>query len=232
MHGTRGHAAPARTTTPVRTGRSRALVPLLLAVTLLGGCSGSTDPVVSATDATVPAPTVSSPTTPAATDDTGTTPAAPSSTTPTTAAPTPTSATTTTAATPSTTRTTAPPARPTTSATEVEGPPGASWPKALGEPRQGDPVWAVYLVTAGSSSDPAIEGSVQQAASVGYQAVVGDLACDQGAVEALGLDPYDLWSAATVYFPTERDANDFVASYRAEVGDVAGYTRVTLGCLD
>lgn len=229
MQGTGGRGAWAGTATRRRVGA--AVAGALLAAGLLTGCSGSTDPVVSATDATVPAVPSATPTAPAGTDETSAGPAQPTATPTTAAGPTSTTAQAT-PVTPSPPRTTAPPAPSSTSATEIEGGPGASWPTALGEPRQGDPVWAVYLVTAHSTSAPAIEAAVRQAAGVGYQAVVGDLACDLGAVDALDLDRYDLWSAATLYFATEQDANEFIASYRAEVADVAGYARITLGCLD
>ncbi len=106
------------------------------------------------------------------------------------------------------------------------------WPKALGEPGQGDPVWAVYLALAHAGDDPAIDAAVRKASGAGYTAVQGDLACDQGAVEALGLDQYDYWSAATVYFANRTDAADFVASYQSKVGKVAGSAQVNVGCLD
>ena len=106
------------------------------------------------------------------------------------------------------------------------------WPRALGEPGQGDPVWAVYLALAHAGGDPAIDAAVRKASGAGYTAVQGDLACDQGAIEALGLDQYDYWSAATVYFANREDAADFVASYQAEVGTVVGSAQVNVGCLD
>ena len=106
------------------------------------------------------------------------------------------------------------------------------WPKALGEPTQGDPVWAVYLAVAHSSTDPVIDVALQAAASVDYAAVTGDVACDQGALEALKLDEHDFWSAASLYFATKADAADFVASYQAEGNTVVGSAKINLGCLD
>ncbi|MEO7745990.1 MAG: hypothetical protein ABIV05_07160, partial [Actinomycetota bacterium] len=126
--------------------------------------------------------------------------------------------------------TAAPTATATGGSVPTSGP--TRWPKALGEPGQGDPVWAVYLALAHAGDDPAIDAAVRKASGAGYTAVQGDLACDQGAIEALGLDQYDYWSAATVYFANRTDATDFVASYQAKVGKVAGSAQVNVGCLD
>lgn len=93
-------------------------------------------------------------------------------------------------------------------------------------------MWAVYLAVGHSSADPGLERAQQKAASVGYTAVLGDLACDQGAIEALGLDQFDFWAAATLYFATRAGAHTFVASYTADVAKVVGSAEVTLGCLD
>ena len=106
------------------------------------------------------------------------------------------------------------------------------WPKSLGEPTQGDPVWAVYLAVAHSSTDPVIDAALQAAASVDYAAITGDVACDQGALAALELDEHDFWSAASLYFATKADAADFVASYQAEGNTVVGSAKINLGCLD
>jgi hypothetical protein len=106
------------------------------------------------------------------------------------------------------------------------------WPKSLGEPTQGDRVWAVYLAVGHSSTDPAINKAVKQAAGVRYQAVIGDLACDDGGTQALRLDEFDYWTAATVYFADQSDARSFAASYQAKVTKPLGVARIGLGCLD
>lgn len=154
-------------------------------------------------------------------------------------APTPTSSTTSESVpptAPATSQTPTPSDTPTTPSSTTRGPVPSSgptrWPKALGEPAQGDPVWAVYLALAHSSSDADIDRALQAAASVGYAAVTGDVACDQGALVALGLDEHDFWSAASLYFATRQDADDFVASYRAEGQKIVGSAEVNLGCLD
>lgn len=106
------------------------------------------------------------------------------------------------------------------------------WPRPLGQPGQGDTVWAVYLAVGHSSGDRHIAAAVRQAAGVNYQAVVGDLACDHGGTEALRLDEYDYWTAATVYFASRSDAQAFEASYRARVARPLGVAKIGLGCLD
>ena len=183
----------------------------------LAACSASvtpqTAPVASTTSVNAPGET--------ATD--GATPDRPTET----PTPTPTDVTSTADPTPTSTGPTA-----TASSGSVPTSAPTRWPRALGEPGQGDPVWAVYLALAHAGDDPAIDAAVRKASGAGYTAVQGDLACDQGAIEALGLDQYDYWSAATVYFANRKDAADFVASYQAEVGEVAGSAQVNVGCLD
>jgi hypothetical protein len=90
----------------------------------------------------------------------------------------------------------------------------------------------VYLAVGHKSADPAIERAVRQAAGVGYAAVVGDIACDGGAMEALKLDQFDYWTGATLYFRTQADARTFAASYTAEVARPKGVAKVKVGCLD
>lgn len=64
--------------------------------------------------------------------------------------------------------------------------------------------------------------------AMGYFAGFGDLGCDEGAQEALGLGE-GVWYGASLYFDTETDANLFVAAYPDEVVGIA--TIVTF-CLD
>jgi hypothetical protein len=106
------------------------------------------------------------------------------------------------------------------------------WPNALGEPQQGQPAWGVYLAVGHASDDAEIEEAVRQAAQVGYSAVVGDIACDGGAMEALKLDEFDYWTGATLYFRTQAEARTFAASYTAEVAKPKGVVKVKVGCLD
>jgi hypothetical protein len=132
------------------------------------------------------------------------------------------------------TPTTTPPAPTTSTATPTSTPKPTKtrWPKALGEPQQGDSAWAVYLAVAHSSSDPALEDAQGQAANVGYGAVIGDLACDRGSMKALDLDQHDYWVGAVLYFKSRTDAEDFANSYLVSGGTVVGVAKIGLGCLD
>jgi hypothetical protein len=168
---------------------------VLLAVTVLSGCSGDDGTSSTGSTATVPAVTQTAPTV-----------TEPATTTPVTSA------------------TASPTATPTATATR--------WPKALGEPHEGESAWAVYLAVAHSSSDPAMQAAQDEAAKVGYGAVIGDLACDRGSIEALGLDEHDYWTGAVLYFKTKRDATDFANSYLVSGGTVIGTAKIGLGCLD
>ncbi len=192
----------------------------------VAGCAGSSAP------SAVPGPSTTSASSEPTTEQT-TAPAAPPTTeqtsesiTPTSQPPRPSVSVSATSAAPSS----SPPGMSTSAPTPPA--PETRWPPALGEPAQGDPVWAVYLAVAHSTSAPAMETAVRQAAGVGYTGVSGDLACDQGATEALGLDQFDYWSAVSLYFATQQQATRFIASYRGEVAKVVGYTRVKVGCLD
>lgn len=120
----------------------------------------------------------------------------------------------------------------TVSPTTTPVPTKTRWPKALGEPQHGDSAWAVYLAVAHSSSDPAMQAAQEEAAKVGYGAVIGDLACDRGAIPALGLDEHDYWTGAVLYFSSKDDADDFASSYLVSGGTVVGTAKIGLGCLD
>lgn len=227
MQGTRT-ARRARPTTAARRLRGGVRAALaVVAAAALAACSGPSAPVVAATDATGTTPPASATTTsgPTTTEPTR----EPTTGTPATPTARPTATPTTT---PTTVTSTRPTIAPSPSPTDSAAGPRTQWPRALGEPTSGGQVWAVYLATGHSSSDAGIDRAVADAAAVGYDAVVGDLACDQGAIAALGLNQHDFWSAATIYFATESDVNTFLASYRARVGEVVGYARVSLGCLD
>ena len=89
---------------------------------------------------------------------------------------------------------------------------------------------AVYLAVAYDGSDPELARAYAQAREVGYSGVgIGDVACDQGAGEALGLDPARAYSRVAVYFPDRATAQQFVDAY--EPG-VVGIADVTTYCLD
>jgi hypothetical protein len=77
-----------------------------------------------------------------------------------------------------------------------------------------------------------MQAAQDEAAKVGYGAVIGDLACDRGSMAALGLDQHDYWTGAVLYFSTKGDAEDFANSYLAAGGTVVGTAKIGLGCLD
>jgi hypothetical protein len=111
---------------------------------------------------------------------------------------------------------------------------GASDPTVV-EPVPVDPVhggsyWAVYPWI-GPTGDPAANEMVGQLFDeFGIQAWQGEIACDQGAAEALGTD--DEWRVA-VYFETQDEANAF-ADQAGLLGHEGGpvIARVTTYCLD
>ena len=184
-----------------------ALTAVLVPLAVVSACGGSTGPAASASSDRAAV-----------------------STTTTAEAPTPsTPATETPSATPTATASATATATATVTATSTAAP---RWAKALGEPQQGDPVWGVYLAVGHSATDAEVEAAVRDAAKVGYQAVVGDIACDGGAMDALKLDQYDYWSGATLYFSTEDDARGFAAAYTRAGHQPVGVAHVTVGCLD
>ncbi len=197
-----------------RSGTRRAVIgaaAVLMPLALLGACQTGATTVAGSADAPPAAPA---------------TPAGTPSVTPSAPTPTPT-ATSTASATP-----TASPSDTASGTPSATASVAARWPRPLGEPQQGDPVWGVYLAVGHSARDAVIDKAVRSAAKVGYQAVVGDIACDAGAIAALGLDEYDYWSGATVYFATSGDAKAFAASYTAAVAAPKAVAKINVGCLD
>ncbi|WNB84559.1 hypothetical protein [Cellulomonas sp. ATA003] len=86
----------------------------------------------------------------------------------------------------------------------------------------------VYLTVVESFDAPALTATDERLRELGYQpGGHGELACDQGAAEALGLDPQTI--AASVYFASEADARRFAEAYGP---DVVGVAAVTVFCRD
>lgn len=78
--------------------------------------------------------------------------------------------------------------------------------------------------------DPGLERARARAEQAGYDEVGGgDIDCDQGAREALGLDPDRDYYAVALYFPDRPTAQQFVDAY--EPG-VVGIADLTTYCLD
>jgi hypothetical protein len=67
------------------------------------------------------------------------------------------------------------------------------------------------------------------ALAAGYVPTSGDLACDEGAVAGLGLDPAVEYFALALYFIDRADAEAFAAAFGP---GVAGIAPVTTYCLD
>ena len=116
--------------------------------------------------------------------------------------------------------------------------PAPSFPPAAAGVQQGDAVWAVYLAVVrvgedGQAEDPSgdMARAREQAATAGYERDVGggQVECDQGAREALGLDPDRGYQTASIFFATRADAEQFVAAY--EPG-VVGLAEIRAYCLD
>ena len=101
-------------------------------------------------------------------------------------------------------------------------------------PTHGGDAVAVYL---GVVEYDAVEGNpadgfadaILAAEAMGYFVGSGDLACDQGAQEALELPPDGYYWAASVLFATVDDGLAFAAAFP---GDIVAILEVTTFCLD
>jgi hypothetical protein len=98
------------------------------------------------------------------------------------------------------------------------------------DPVHGGTYWAVYPWVGAPGSPEADEVSAQLMAEFGIESFAGDLACDEGAAEALGTDAEQ---GIGVYFETQDEANAF-ASQAGLLGHEADpvIARVTTYCLD
>lgn len=195
---------------------------LLLVAVAAGAASSGRDEGVQAGEGD-PTTTTEAPTTtteaPAETTSTTstTTTAPPGTTTTTTEAP-------TTTTEPPTTTTTEPPATTTTAP--------RAFPPQVTEGTQGGSIWGAYLAVAPAFGDPALAEAAARAQAVGYTNVSergGQLACDQGATEALGLDPEVDWYGTALYFATEADARLFEELFEPEI---VGIALVQTYCMD
>lgn len=131
---------------------------------------------------------------------------------------------------------------PEPSATETPGPntstppsaPLAPLPPAQEEPVHGGNAWAVYLAAATDISDPEIADAIALLEDLGYVAGwgSGDLACDRGGAQAVGVDPSDGYAVVGAYFDTVLDAARFVVALDARGHSVLGLGLVRTYCLD
>jgi hypothetical protein len=93
--------------------------------------------------------------------------------------------------------------------TEVTGLPSPLPPPLPSSIEQGGTYFGVYLA-AGPQGSPELDAAVAQLAAVGVGAYPGDIACDQGAAEQLGVA--DNLMAVAMYFETRSDAETFAAA--------------------
>ncbi|GEK22978.1 hypothetical protein [Cellulomonas xylanilytica] len=107
----------------------------------------------------------------------------------------------------------------------VETPP-AALPQAA-DVTHGNEVWGTYVAVVDSFESPTALAAKERITELGYQSSGGDIGCDQGAAETLGL-PQDVMVVAS-YFATEQDAALFAQMYGP---DALGIAKVTLYCLD
>ena len=115
---------------------------------------------------------------------------------------------------------------------------GKAWGSGTAEPEAPTPVdpvhggtyWAVYPWVGAAGSPEADDVSAQLMEEFGIEAFPGDLACDDGAAEALGTNAPQ---GIGVYFETQDEANEF-ASQAGLLGHEADpvIARVTTYCLD
>jgi hypothetical protein len=98
------------------------------------------------------------------------------------------------------------------------------------QPTHGGTYWAVYAWLGAPGDPEADEVSDRLLADFGIEAFPGDLACDQGATEAVGAE-YS-WRVA-VYFGSEEDAQVFAKrTGLLDAGPWESVVRVTTYCLD
>jgi hypothetical protein len=98
------------------------------------------------------------------------------------------------------------------------------------EVSHGDKVFGVYLsVERGETPTAETSAAEAEAKRQQWHHSGGDIDCDQGAREALRLDPARKYYSIAIYFRTREDAQEFVDLY--EPG-VVGIAPVTVFCLD
>ncbi|HWI03330.1 MAG TPA: hypothetical protein VNT52_05800 [Acidimicrobiales bacterium] len=124
-------------------------------------------------------------------------------------------------------RATAPSVSPSTNASATPGFP----PRA--QVRHGDEVYGVYVAVKRTPSAPELAQAKRDLTAAGYsgytQPGAGDINCDQGAREALRLDPRRAYHAVAIYFRTVQEAQQFVDAFKP---GVVGTAQVKLYCRD
>ena len=88
--------------------------------------------------------------------------------------------------------------------------------------------WAVYLATHPGTEPDEATRAIEDDAAYNFDFMIsGPLACDQGAAEALSLNPADPYYAVAVYYDSEADARQVAENYD---GPVEGVAEVELTC--
>jgi len=130
---------------------------------------------------------------------------------------------------PTPTATTTPSATPIET-TESPSPEPSSTEAALPEPVEmimhGETYFGVYLAAA-PMDDPLLDGAVAQLAALGTTAYPGDLACDDGATEQLGVS--EGLMGVAVYFEHRAEARVYAAALDPSP---LGIAKVTTYCAD
>lgn len=81
------------------------------------------------------------------------------------------------------------------------------FPPARETLEHGGEAWSVILAASEHENDPAIAAAITAATDAGYDtAGPTDAGCDQGSLQALGIDDDDYYLIVSVYFDTEEDA--------------------------
>ena len=96
----------------------------------------------------------------------------------------------------------------------------------------GGDAWAVYLAVDEDADAESLTGANLLLADLGYPSGTGDLGCDIGGAELLGVDPETRYYAVAVYFHTEGEATRFVTGLAARGHAVEGMGLVRTICLD
>ncbi|WP_298455025.1 hypothetical protein [uncultured Cellulomonas sp.] len=166
----------------------------------------------------------------AATPTTSTTPSpTPDPTTPVRPAPSPSSVAP--VPTPSLTPTPVPPEPTPSSTPPAPVQPVPPTPPAAATPSHGGTAWGVYVAVMTTPDDPAWQRAGTRLEEMGYFPGGGDINCDRGAAEGLGLDGTQV--VRSVYFTSRADAQLFVELFTDRYGDdVVGVVEVTTLCLD
>ena len=95
--------------------------------------------------------------------------------------------------------------------------------------KQGGKYYAVFLAVAADANDKALADAQERAKELGYQGGVGDVNCTPGARTALDLQDTGDYTAYSIFFDTNQQAQAFLNAYS---GPVVGTAYVTAGCLD